>query len=229
LSWDVVLEEYVDSRSQEQQAIIHHIHAAYAGAEGLLRPTPGIAVTAFRHVIDIGPICSPGTSEARRLREVLQCPEDDCVVLVGFGGIAQQQLAFTALEHMVPFRFLVDAPVPAGLTRVFSVQDLKWPFATLLASVDLIVTKPGYGTIVEAVALKTPVVYVRRYRFADEASLVEYLHRYGQGAELSAEDFHAGRWLDALLAAKAAPCPSHPSPALTGGREAADYLMAYLS
>ena len=37
-------------------------------------------------------------------------------------------------------------------------------------------TKPGYGTILEAVALGLPVIYVRRYNFADEAPLVDFLH-----------------------------------------------------
>lgn len=65
---------------------------------------------------------------------------------------------------------------------------------TLLASVDVIMTKPGYSTIVEAVTLQQPVVYVRRYNFADEAPLVDYLQRYGRGIELSLDDFTQGRW-----------------------------------
>jgi UDP-N-acetylglucosamine:LPS N-acetylglucosamine transferase len=65
-------------------------------------------------------------------------------------------------------------------------------------------TKPGYGTILEALALGLPVVYVRRHNFADEAPLVEFLHAFGQGVELSRQDFVSGHWRPALEAAPAA-------------------------
>jgi UDP-N-acetylglucosamine:LPS N-acetylglucosamine transferase len=100
------------------------------------------------------------------------------------------------------------------------------PFQEVLASVDMVVTKPGYGTIVEAVALRRPVVYVRRYSFADEQSLVDYLHRYGRGTELSQADFFAGRWEPAIQAAFDQAVPP-PPPSLSGAVEAAELLSRY--
>ena len=90
-------------------------------------------------------------------------------------------------------------------------------------------TKPGYGTIVEAVALQKPVVYVRRYHFADEQPLVDYLHRYGRGAELNREAFAAGKWIDTLTAVRAAPPPQYPAPPPNGGADAASLLLRYLT
>src|SRR2546425_8607252 len=92
-------------------------------------------------------------------------------------------------------------------------------FGSLLASADLIVTKPGYSTVVKAVAYRTPVVYVRRYNFADEAVLVDYLHRHGRAVEVSAGGFPSGPWGDALFAGRAAP-PPPPAPAPTRAAEA---------
>lgn len=228
LSWDAVLELYAKPGDAEEQRVIQHIRDAYAGADCLIRPAPGIGVKAFRTVMDVGPICEPHQPRTRELRAVLQVSESDCLVLVGFGGIAQKGLPFSALESMAPFRFIVDADVPPGLSRVLSTKTLAWPFHTLLASVDLIMTKPGYGTTVEAVALQKPVVYVRRYQFVDEQSLVDYLHRYGRGAELSMEDFLAGRWREALTAAWHARRPPHLAPSPAGASEAASLLLTYL-
>jgi hypothetical protein len=87
-------------------------------------------------------------------------------------------------------------------------------------------TKPGYGTIVEAVALQQPVVYVRRYNFADEPPLVNYLHRYGRGIELSIDDFVHGRWKASLQRALDIPLPSFPPPP-TGAVEAANAIVQY--
>ncbi|MEP6958272.1 MAG: hypothetical protein ABI980_06045, partial [Nitrospirota bacterium] len=107
--------------------------------------------------------------------------------------------------------------------------SLPFSFKTLMASVDVIMTKPGYGTIVEAVALHQPVVYVRRYNFADEPPLVDYLHRYGCGIELSIDDFTQGRWEPALQQALASPVPSlSPPPPITGAEDAATILAKLL-
>ena len=90
-------------------------------------------------------------------------------------------------------------------------------------------TKPGYGTLVEAVALQQPVVYVRRYNFADEQPLVDYLHRYGRGVELSFDDFTNVRWEPALSKAMAMLSPQTPPPPSTGAMRAASILAPYLN
>jgi hypothetical protein len=89
-------------------------------------------------------------------------------------------------------------------------------------------TKPGYSTIVEAVALQQPVVYVRRYNFADEPPLVDYLHRYGRGVELSIDDFTQGRWEPALRKVVDLPMPAAPPPPTTGAADAATILAKSL-
>lgn len=87
-------------------------------------------------------------------------------------------------------------------------------------------TKPGYGTIVEAVALGLPVIYVRRYNFADEPPLVAFLHQYGRAYELSIKDFVSGRWLPAFEAIARTPVvPALPT--CTGAVDAARQLTTY--
>ena len=85
-------------------------------------------------------------------------------------------------------------------------------------------TKPGYGTTIEAVAVGTPVVYVRRYNFADEKPIVTYLHRHGRGIELSREDFLQNRWELAIRQALTLPRQTVPPPACTGAADAASIL-----
>lgn len=229
LTWDAVLELYTGPDVAEEQDILEQIRRGYAKATCLIRPAPGIVVKAFQRVIDVGPICEPAAPQPQVLRSALQVTPGDPLVLVGFGGIAQKTLPFQALEALAPFQFLVDGDVPPGLKRVRSMKDLAIPFGTLIASVDLILTKPGYGTIVEAVALQKPVVYVRRYHFADEQVLVDYLHRYGRGAELSKDAFVSGQWGPALTAASQAPFPPYQAPPSSGAAAAATHLLPYLT
>jgi len=227
-TWDLVLNEYCHASDSSHQQLIQCIRESYAKADIALRITPAPRIDAFSAMIDIGPIASPASPERDRLTSTLVLRPDERTVLVGFGGIPLTSLPLEQIEQLRHYRFLFDGPVPPGYSRIHSTTTLPFSFKTLLASVDIIMTKPGYGTIVEAVALQQPVVYVRRYNFADEMSLVDYLHRYGRGVELSIDDFTQGRWEPALLQALTSPAPSLPPPPSTGAAEAAVFIAQQL-
>ena len=227
LSWDLVLEPFANPAEPAHAAIMRQIREAYAKADCFLRVAPGLAVTAFRHLRDVGPIAEPAKPQSARLRHAIGAKTSEKVILVGFGGIALKHPPFEQMEAMHGFRFLFDGPVPDGLSRVSSLSSLGLPFNRILAAVDVVLTKPGYGTTVESVALGIPVVYVRRYNFADEQSLVDYLHRHGRGAELSLDAFQKGQWESAIRQALAE-SPATPPPPLSGAHDAAAILHTYL-
>jgi len=227
LSWDQILEPLAEPARRDQREIVSHIRRAYAHADIMLRPAPGLPMHAFRKIVDISPIACPPASDQAALRNAIGAAPDETIVVVGFGGIALDTLPFEQMEQFVGYRFIVSGPVPDGCVRIHAAVTLPFSFGTLLASTDLIVTKPGYSTVVEAVALRKPVIYVRRYNFADEQSLVNYLHRYGRAVELSARGFADGRWEPALAEALAAPQPREQSPPPHGAVEAARLLSSY--
>jgi len=224
LTWDLVLKEYCHASDNSDQQLIQFIRGSYAKARMALRITPAPRIDTFSNIIDIGPIASPTSPERDRLASALALGPNERTVLVGFGGVPLTSLPLEQMEQLRHSRFLFDGPVPPRYSRIHSTETLPFSFKTLLASVDVIMTKPGYSTIVEAVALQQPVVYVRRYNFADEPPLVDYLHRYGRGVELSIEDFTRGRWEPALQQALASPVPSLPPPP-TGAAEAAEVIV----
>lgn len=237
LSWDLVLSPYLapeqpGSRRATQRATqmetLALIRRAYGQANLMLRPSPGLTMRAFPKTIEIGPIARPGAADRPGLRKAIGATSDERVVLVGLGGIALESLPVERLDQLTGYRFIVSGPVPQGCKRISSLAAIPLPFAVLLASTDILVTKPGYNTIVEAVAQDIPTVYVRRHNFADEPSLVEYLHRHGRGIELSREDFETGLWQTALEAVQAVPPPPTPAPPPTGASEAARILADLL-
>ncbi|MDH4088451.1 MAG: hypothetical protein OEV27_08345 [Nitrospira sp.] len=227
LTWDLVLSDYQAPPSIDGRVIIQSIRQAYGAADLALRITPAPTMTIFKKLIDIGPIAEPAPSAREQLTEFLKLAPGERTVLIGFGGIPLDSLPFDRLESLTGYRFLFDGSIPSTSKRFVSTKSLPFSFKTLLASVDVLMTKPGYGTLLEAVALHTPMVYVRRYNFVDEQPLVEYLHRYGRGVELSMSDFSQGQWLSALN--KVLDLPSTiASPPLTGASQAATELAKFL-
>lgn len=226
-TWDLILSEYQAPPSIDHRTIIQSIRLAYGQADFALRIRPAPTMTVFKQLIDIGPIAEPAPSARERLIELLKLTPEERTVLVGFGGIPLDSLPFEAVESLTGYRFLFDGSVPADSKRFISTQSLPFSFNRLMASVDVIMTKPGYGTLVEAVALQTPMVYVRRYNFGDEQPLVDYLHRYGRGVELSFHDFVQGQWLPAIEEVVDLTLPVAPPPP-TGAVEAATELAKFL-
>ena len=193
----------------------------------MIRIAPGIPMEAFERLADVAPVAELAASEKETLRKAVGAGVAERVVLVAFGGLALDSLPYDRLDRMDGYRFVVSGFVPAGTAQLQTAESIPLAFNQLLASADIIVTKPGYATTVEAVAHGTPVVYVRRYNFADEAVLVDYLNRHGRGVELSAEDFSEGRWQGALAAAETVRQKSAP-PIPCGAAEAAEMLAKYL-
>jgi hypothetical protein len=228
LTWDLVLKEYSHVSDNSHQRLIQCIRDSYAKAHMALRITPAPKIDVFSNIIDVGPIASPALPERDRLASALALASNERTVLVGFGGIPLTSLPLEQMEQLRHYRFLIDGPVPPGYSRIHSTKTLSFSFKILLASVDIIMTKPGYGTIVEAVALQQPVVYVRRYNFADEPPLVDYLHRYGRGVELTKEDFTHARWETALRKVGDLPMPAAAPLPTTGAADSATILAKLL-
>ena len=226
-TWDLVLAEYPAPAGIDRSALLQTIRQQYEKADLALRITPAPVIESFPNQIAIQPIAEPAVQARQELATILKLAQGERTVLIGFGGIPLSTLPFERLESFTGYRFLFDGPTPPTSTRCISTRSLPLSFKTVLASVDTILTKPGYGTVIEAVTSQIPVIYVRRYNFVDEQPLVDYLHRYGTGIELSRYDFMKGQWLAALQAVDAMPTTATP-PLPTGAQQAATILAQYL-
>jgi hypothetical protein len=228
-TWDLVLGDYPAPPSIDKAALVRSIQQAYHQADLALRITPSPKMEGFAAITDIGPIAEPAAPARPQLAELLHLAPGEKTVLVGFGGIPLAPLPFDELKRLQGYRVLFDGPLPSGVSPFVSTKTLPLSFKSLLASVDIIMTKPGYGTLVEAVALGTPLIYVRRYNFADEQPLVDYLHRHGRALELSREKFTHGHWQDALDQIQNILPPATPPPPPTGAQDAAKLLAPRFS
>ncbi len=227
-TWDLILSEYQTPPSIDGQAIIQSIRQAYGQADLALRITPSPTLDCFHQVVALPPIAEPAVPVRQKLAEFLSLTSDERTVLIGFGGVPLTSLPFETAESLSGYRFLFDGSIPPESKRFISIKALPFSFKTLLASADMIMTKPGYGTLVEAVAVQVPTIYVRRYNFGDEQSLVDYLHRYGKGIELSMDDFMNGQWATTLKKAVNL-LASTPPPQLNGATNAATLLAPYIT
>ena len=228
LTWDKILEMYVDRDNAEHVSTINRIRESYQRVSHVIRIMPGLSMDIFQKVTDVGPIGQPPSAPSVGLREKVHWKPHVPLVLVALGGVPMNALPVEALQTITNYQFLVDSPVSLGSGHILSLADIPATFDDIFAVADCVVTKPGYATIIEAVSAGKPVVYVRRFDFADEDGLVKYLHRYGRGYEMTRKDFVAGTWQKALEMVSQLPPPAVDAP-VTGVEQAADILAGYLS
>ncbi len=138
-------------------------------------------------------------------------------VLVSFGGAGLESL--DALLPEIPGLRWVLAPPMAALPRpdCCLVQGASYP--ALVAGVDLVFSKPGYGIYAECVLAGTPMVWVRRPAFP-EAPILEAAMAARGDLPVQASPDDPACFRVALASAVAQRLASHPpAPVAAGAAE----------
>ena len=200
--------------------------AAYRSADCFLRLTPAMPMSELTNTRAVAPVAAIGTARGAELRQKLACPPAEKLVLIAFGGVAQR-LPVENWPRRAGVRWLVPASWQAARADFCALEALGLPFTDLLASVDAVVTKPGYGTFCEAACNGTPVLYQRRQDgWPEQDCLVDWLQSNARCAEIDAGALASGN-LHTVLAELWRQTPP-PAPARAGAEQAATLIAGRL-
>jgi hypothetical protein len=208
------------------------MQAAYNAADVFLRVSPGMPMPALVRRHEIGPIAALATQDRDHFRghlaTALALPREARWGFAGNGGhgisFADRYLAQASGLYLV-----VSGPLGACSVmtlRTFDPPGSSYPFAELLAACDAVLTKPGYGTFVEAACNGVPVLYLPRDDWPEEHPLVDWMQQHGRIAAVHRADLLAGRVHARLQALWQLPAPVPPLP--TGHDEAAATLACLI-
>ena len=228
LSWDHVLAAYLPLSDPVVQGWWQTMRHAYALTDLALLPEPTISASTFPQATAIPPITVTGRRRSAELRAALGLDRADDRPLVGvtLGGIPATTLPVRQLLGERRCHWLMDVPIPPGSDHLHDMRRLPghWPFVDLTASVDALVSKPGYGMAISSVAHGVPFLFSRRGIFPDEAPIAAWLERHGRARELDREQFQSGAWAEAIFELLARDAP--PRPPLDGAERAAECLAS---
>ncbi len=237
LNWADILEHYLEQAPAPHQnqaskvALIQTIRRTYQAAQQFLQPTPSMPMPTLTNTRAIGPVCSPGMDRRDLLTANTHLPADAWIVLVGMGGMPYA-LTLEHWPHIInhrPVFYLVPEEQKAGqqFPHLLCIETTHIAYPDLIASVDLIITKPGYGMFAEAAAAGVPVLYVDRPGWPEAEALTDWLNCVGKCVQISSEDLKRGTFMQALtdLLAHGRYPPVPP----TGNLEGAMILQGILS
>lgn len=176
LNWSDVFSAYCGALS-DAAPIIESMDAAYRQASLFIRLVPGLPMDKLATHSITRPIAKVGDYNRAQLIEALGLKSDQATILCSFGGMLPAEPP--------PFVYKRDGLVVIGPRAwseygVIPVDDLPVAYADVLASVDAVVTKPGYGIVSELGCTATPAIMVSRGEWPEEPYLLDWLSRHGK-------------------------------------------------
>lgn len=208
------------------EAMFERMRTAYRAVDLFVQPAPAMPMDWIPNRRAVGHVARVGRPVAARIRRHLGLAETQRLGLLQFGG--ERGGIALALPGTPGLTWLVagqgdDGTLGSSAQAVCAALGLR--FVDLVASVDLMLTKPGYGSFAEAVANGVPLLSVSRDAWPEEPWLLAWARervplREIDRARLARGDFASE--IDALLAL---PRPASAPPT---GVDAAAALLADL-
>ena len=226
LNWADIFRHYC-AHAPGAGRITEEIEAAYQECMCFMQPIPSMPMSWLSQRMPIGPIAEPGRERRAEIDAKLGLAAADRLVLVSMGGIPTH-CSVAQWPRSPGLRWLMQKDWLAGVERhdMMSFEALEMPFSDILASCDVLLTKPGYGAFVEAAASGVPVLYVRRDDWPEQPYLVDWLAQVGRCRGVDARYLAEGDFETAL---RSLMLDERPMPVeATGNHQAAAHLLERL-
>lgn len=226
-SWDWIYRHLARAELRLGQAADRCANA-YAACDLLLRLPFAGDLTAFSRIEDIPLVARRPRVGREEARGLLAFAGDRPVVLLSFGGIGLPGFDASILDRLREFRFVCvgrGGGAGAALTELApsALEAAGLQYQDLVGASDVVVSKPGYGIVSDAIGAGARLVYTERGDFPEYPILVREMSRYLPCAYVSNADLMAGRLARPIRAVLEAAAP--PPPSLEGAARAAGRIL----
>lgn len=183
LNWWDIAHHYLRDMP-DMAPVLAQMREAYQSVRAFLGLTPGMPMTWMPACESMPPLASIGRNRRAQINALVHLAPSTKLVLLGFGGVPYQGPAsLPALEGtawLVPDAW-------ARRSDLIGYSSVNMPFQDLMASCDVLVTKVGYGSFVEAAGLALPVLFLDRPDWPETPWLTAWLKRHTRAAAITEE------------------------------------------
>ncbi len=211
-AWNWIYAPFAD-RAPGWRPLIDRFERGYQSARLLLRLPFAEPMRVFPEHRNLPLVARPGVPCRDEMARHTGADPERTWVLLSFTSLDWNHEALTRIEALDEYAFFTVRPLEWTGRNLFAVDREEISFARALASVDMVITKPGYGIVSECIVNRKPMVYVDREDFIEYPILEAAIQRHLAHAHVPAADLYAGRLASALEAARAAPWPEEELPA----------------
>ncbi len=221
-SWDDIYKPYVQDNPFFEK---HHnkIKKQYMMADLLLALWPENKMTSFKNKRKIPLLNRQGKNCIKEIQSKYTIPKNKKIGLIYIGNFGLNVVNWKKLETFKDWEFLGIYPLSPTINNFHLVDKSDFPYNDIIASVDLIISKIGYGIFSECLSNGIPLLYLPRFNFAEYPVLEQAIKEWGHGYVLSQKDFLNCDWGNLLKRVKISP---HPKKIISkGNKRCADIIV----
>lgn len=160
-------------------------------------------------------------------RTKFKLPASATIILLSFGGLRLERLPWERLRRLREYFFIATGKTEATNGNVLILPDVQRQYEDLVRAVDVIVTKPGYGIVADAIAHQLPMLYTDRGEFPEYPRLVEALRDCTTAEFIPQSELLSGNIVPYLRTLLEKP-QNWPAVALNGAQVAAEKVLELL-
>jgi hypothetical protein len=225
-SWDWIYSEFVPQDSA-WKPIVDVIREEYAKTDLLLRLPFCDSMNAFPHIEDIPLVASPGQSRRAEIAGLTQCDPAKKWILLSFTTLEWNDEALSKVERIREFEFFTVRPLEWNRGNIHPLDRKQMTFSDMFASMDAVISKPGFGILSDCIANRKPLIYADRSNFLEYQILIDAIRKYIRHVHIPASKLYLGDLRESLDRLWESPEPSETLP-LGGDRIAANRIARFL-
>ncbi len=224
--WDWIYSQFAE-RDSRWTVMVDAIQQGYRSADLLLRLPFAEPMSVFRRIEDVPVVASPGRQRREEIAAMTGARLDRPWILLSFTTLDWDEEAQDRVENCRDHEFFTVLPLAWLRSNIHAIHREQVSFGDVVASVDAVISKPGFGIISDCVVSAKPLIYADRKDFKEYDVLVESIQKFLKNVHIPAGRLYQGELREALDQLVHAPEPLL-KPAMGGAEFAARRMIQYL-
>jgi hypothetical protein len=195
--WDWIYSEFVP-RDPRWQLAVDIFREEYGRADLLLRLPFCEEMQAFPRKQDIPLVASPGISRRTEIAQLTGSDPGRKWILLSFTTLDWDSEALSNVAHLADYEFFTVRPLEWPQSSIRALDRGQVSFSDVLASVDAVISKPGFGIVSDCIVNEKPLIYADRTDFMEYAILVSAIRKYLKSLHIASADLYRGELRESL-------------------------------
>lgn len=200
-AWDWIYRAYLE-QFPSFLPLIEEMEGSYRQATLALVVPPACPLEAFPNIKKIPLITRRSGLDRTEARLRFGLPAAAKVVLLTFGGFGLERLPLAQLGRLGDIFFVATGGTPRAEKNLLVLPEPLPHYEDLIRAADVVVSKPGYGIVADALSHQVRLLYTSRDDFPEYPYLAEALRDCATSELIPQEELLAGNlrpYLERLL------------------------------
>jgi hypothetical protein len=195
--WDWIYSEFI-ARNQRWEPVVEMFREQYAKTDLLLRLPFHESMSAFPKIEDLPLVASPGVSRRSEISRLAGCDSQKKWVLLSFTTLDWNDEALDRVENIDECEFFTVRPLAWERKNLYPLSRDQVSFPDVVASVDAVISKPGFGILSDCIVNRKPLIYADRSDFLEYPILETAIQKHLKHIHIPAGQLYDGNLRESL-------------------------------